>query len=223
MTGPRWCQVLAPAVVLLGMSAAVAQAPLKPWPDQASQQQQPQRAWPGGEGAQQAAAPPAAAPMAPIAAPPQMMGPMGPMGAPRQQGAPAENPCLKEFIRLRGEVEKKGALAKAVNDRKGSREEMCAAISGIHAAQVTWVKYAAGEGSKCGIPPDIVKQLRGGQDHLGKLRKNVCAAGPATAGAPAAPSLSEALGTAQLPPSTGTEGARKRGGVLDTMTGTPIR
>jgi hypothetical protein len=221
MSGPRWCQVLAPAVVLIGMSAAVAQAPLKPWPDQAPQQQQPQRGWPG-EGAQQAAAPPAAAPMGPMApmgAPPQMMGPMGA----RPQGAPADNPCLKEFLRLRSEVEKKGAVAKAVNDRKGSREEMCAAISGIHVAQVVWVKYAAGEGSKCGIPPDIVKQLRGGQDHLAKLRKNVCAAGPATAGAPAAPSLSEALGTAQLPPSSGSEGPRKRGGVLDTMTGTPIR
>jgi hypothetical protein len=241
MSGLRWCHVLAPVAVLVGMSAALAQAPapLKPWPDQQPQQQQqqqqsqqqplqqqpqqqPLRAWPGS-GPQQASAPPPGGPMGPVFAPPQMGAPTGMRPGPPQGGGGA-NPCVVEFTRLRGEVEKKGSVAKAVSDRKGTRDEMCSAVSGIHAAQVTWVKYAKDNSSQCGIPPDILKQLRMGQDNLAKLRKNICSGGGATAAAPAAPSLSEALGTAGLPPSTGSSDApKKRGGVLDSMTGTPIR
>jgi hypothetical protein len=151
------------------------------------------------------------------------------MGAPTgmrpaaPQGGGAANPCVAEFTRLRGEVEKKGAVAKTVSDRKGTREEMCSAVSGIHTAQVKWVKYAKDHSSQCGMPPDILKQLRLGQDNLAKLRKNICSGGGATAAAPAAPSLSEALGTAGLPPSSSSDAPKKRGGVLDSMTGTPIR
>ncbi len=223
MSAWTWGRIVRPVVALLGaVVAASAQTPLKPWPDQAPQQQS-QPAWPGDAQRQQAAAPPMGpmapmtpAPMTPMMAPPQM-------GAP-QMGAPSGpvNECAKEFMRLRGEVEKRGAVAKAVNDRKGSREELCSAITGIHAAQVKWTKYTEANHTKCGIPPEVVKELKSGQDHLAKLRKNVCSAGPATAAAPPAPSLSEALGTARLPVNNSDSNV-KRGGVLDTMTGTAIR
>lgn len=219
MDGLRWCQVLAPVALLLGASTALAQAPLKAWPDQQPQQQQPQQAWPGST-PQPASAPPGG-PMGPVVAPPHMGAPMGmrpppPQGGP-PQGAAANNPCLTEFSRLRGEVEKKGTVAKAVSDRKGTREEMCSAVGGIHSAQVIWVKYAKDHAPQCGIPPDILKQLRMGQDNLAKLRKNICSGGPASAGgAPPAPSLSEALGTAGQPTSaTASDAPKKRGGVLE--------
>jgi hypothetical protein len=222
MSGLRWCVGLAPIAALVGVSAALAQTPLKPWPDQQPQQPQQQRAWPGSA-PQQASAPPPMAPMTPV--PQGRFGP--PVGMQQQQVAPSANPCLVEFNRLRGEVEKKGQVAKAVNDRKGTREEMCSAISGIHGAQSKWWKYAHDHATQCGMPADIIKQLRQGVDNLAKLKKNVCSAGGATAGAPPTPSLSEALGTAGLPPSSSsasnTGAPRKRGGVLDNMTGTPIR
>jgi len=220
MSAFTWCRIAVPVAALLGatVAGAFAQAPMLPWPDQKPQQPQ-QRPWPGD--AQQAAAPPAAAPMAPMAP----MTPAPGMGAPAMGMPPPGGPaaeCLKEFTRLRGEVEKRGAVAKSVNDRKGGREEMCSAISGIYSAQVNWVKYTQSNYKRCGIPPDVVAELKKGQSHLAQLRKNVCSAGPATAAAPAAPSLSEALGTARLPVSSNDESS-KRGGVLDTMTGTAIR
>src|SRR5262245_19834250 len=104
---------------------------------------------------------------------------------------------------------------------------MCSAISGIHTAQVKWTKYTQDNASRCGIPPEAVKQLRQGQDNLAKLRKSVCSGGAPTAAAAGPPRLSDALGTAGLPASTTTGGntdePKKRGGVLDNMTGTPIR
>jgi hypothetical protein len=145
-----------------------------------------------------------------------------------QQDPNANNPCVVEFGKMRGDVEKKGLVAKAVNDRKGTREEMCSAVSGIHQAQSNWVKWTVAHTSQCGIPPDIIKTLRLGQDNLNKMRKQICSGGGAPGGAAGgalpAPSLSEALGTAGLPPSAASDNApKKRGGVLDNMTGTPIR
>jgi hypothetical protein len=166
------------------------------------------QAWPQG-GARQASAPAAAPLMMPQVAPAPGMG-----GAP--QGGGGNNPCMAEFMRLRSDVEKRGASAKAVNDHKGSREELCAAVSGMYSAQATWVKYAKQNSSSCGIPPDIIKQLRMAEDHFAKLKKNICSAGPAAG--PAAPSLSQALGTNDLP-ITADESAKKRGGVFDTLTG----
>jgi len=136
-------------------------------------------------------------------------------------GPPRENPCMAEFTKLRGDVEKAGKVAKAVSDRKGTREEFCKAITGLHNAQVKWVKYTGDHGKNCGIPPDVITQLKAGATNLGKMKTNICSGGAAAGGAPAAPSLSEALGTATMP--TTEDAPRRRGGTLDTLTGAPIR
>jgi hypothetical protein len=213
-----WYRWLMPAAALaLSISGAAAQ--LKPWPDQQPQPQPQTRAWPGENppagsgGAQPAAVQPV--PMAPAAAP--MMAAPG-FGAPA--GPPRENPCMTEFSRLRGEVEKAGKTAKVVNDRKGTREEFCKAFTGLHNAQVKWVKYAQGNAQSCGIPSDIITQLKAGEANLGKMRTNICNGG-ATAGGPPTPSLAEALGTASMPVTE--DVAKKRGGTLDTLTGQSIR
>jgi hypothetical protein len=201
----------------------LAQTPLKAWPDQQSQPPQQQHAWPGGA-PQQTSAPGGA--LGPVAAPP-MMGMPQQTPAQRPQGDPNDNPCVVEFSKMRGEVEKKGQVAKTVSERKGSREEMCSAVSGIHQAQANWVKWTVAHSSQCGIPPDIIKQLRLGADNLNKMRKGICSGGGPPGGAAAVmapPSLSEALGTAGLPPTAANDNApKKRGGVLDNLTGTPIR
>ena len=94
-------------------------------------------------------------------------------------------------------------------------------MTNLHAAQVKWVKYTELNAKKCAIPPDIITQLKLGQANLAKMRTNVCDGG-AAAGGPAAPSLSEALGTARLPiPEP--DAPKKRGGTLDTLTGEAIR
>jgi hypothetical protein len=220
-----WGRGLAVAT-LIALSATAAQAQLKAWPDQQPQAQPQQQTWPGdNRPAAPGAAQPAAVQPPPMnASPPPGMGPPGGGGfggGGGMGGPPRENPCMAEFSKLRGNVESAGKVAKAVNDRKGTREEFCKAITGLHNAQTKWVKYAADNAKSCGIPPDVITQLKAGATNLGKMKTNICSGGGTTAGAPAAPSLSEALGTATMPTTDDTP--RRRGGTLDTLTGAPIR
>ena len=93
-------------------------------------------------------------------------------------------------------------------------------MTNLHTAQSKWVKYAADNAQHCGIPAEIITQLKTGLGNLGKMRTNVCNGG-ASAGAAAAPSLAEALGTARMPVTE--EAPKKRGGTLETLTGEAIR
>src|SRR5690606_28258617 len=83
MSGFARSRIAVPVAALIAVSVggALAQTPLKPWPDQQpAQPQQPLRAWPGD--ARQASAPPVA-PMAP------MMAPTAPMRGPALGAPPA--------------------------------------------------------------------------------------------------------------------------------------
>ena len=65
-----------------------------------------------------------------------------------------------------------------------------------------------------------MQQVKGNHGKTLGFKKMACATAPAGGGgAPAAPSLSEALGTSKLPVSESTT----RGGTLDTLSGNPIR
>jgi hypothetical protein len=212
---------------LFGALVGAAAAQTLPWPDEQPQKPQ-QQAWPGdshGPASSTPTAVPAAAPPAPMMAPPpQMGGPARMGGAPPGGMAPpgggGQNECAAEFTRLRGEVEKRGQAAKAISERKGSREELCKAVTNVFHAETTWVNYSRNHAARCGIPPEFIKQLNAGHNNLAKTRQTICATG-ATAGAPPAPSLSEALGTAQRSPLPAT--TTRRGGTMDTLTGNPIR
>jgi hypothetical protein len=212
-----WGRIL-PVGIVLWASAAAAQAP---WPAQQPQQQQ--QAWPGQQPQPQGgggAAPwpdqhsAAAAPMAPLMGAPGM----SPMGGSGGGGSP---PCFTEFTKLRTEVEKRGAAAKAANEHHAQREEFCKVITALAVAADKWAKFTEKEAKGCGIPGDAVTQIKGESEHLGKLKTQVCSAGPAAAAGP--PSLSEALGTDRMPIDDGNKATAKRGGVLDSMTGAPIR
>jgi hypothetical protein len=194
------------------------------WPSQQPQrqanwpaQQQPpaQQAWP----AQQAAMP--AAPMGPgggMAPGGGMMPPGG--GGMMGPGGGGEPPCVAEFHKLRGEFEKRAVAAKSAHEQKQppTREEFCTLISAASAASAKWAKYTVAQGKSCGIPADAVKQIKGQDDYMAKLKKQVC-----SSGGPAAPSLAEALGTDKLPLDEGEKKQIKRGGVLDSLTGAPIQ
>lgn len=142
------------------------------------------------------------------------------MGGPAAGGAPPPEmqQCLDQFSKLREEVERRGKLAKAGNDGKVGREEMCKLISDIVGAEDRWIKFSVANVRQCGIPPEVLPQLKGNHAKTVGFKKMACSAGPA-GGAPAAPSLSDALGTSRLP----TSDNAVRGGTLDTLTGNPIR
>jgi hypothetical protein len=119
-------------------------------------------------------------------------------------------------------VEKRGAAAKAANERHAPREEFCKVITSLAVATEKWAKFTEKEAKGCGIPGDAVTQIKGESEHLGKIKTQICNAGPAAAAA-GPPSLSEALGTDRMPIDDGNKATAKRGGVLDSMTGVPLR
>lgn len=197
----RLCLIFAFAA----LTAVPAGAQPLPWPTD-----QPK---PGGTAPWPAAAP-APAPMMPMA-PPQAMSPQAsPFG-----GGGGMPPCLAEFTKLREDVEKKGAAAKAAGEHKATREEMCKHIQVYAAAELKWVKFTETNSAGCGIPPQVSQQLKQVHVHTEQTKEKICAAGPA-GGPAAAPSLSDALGTTRLPTP---ETTRTGGGTLDTLTGNAIQ
>lgn len=227
--------VLVAAIVTVS-AAANAQAP---WPDSAPRgqaawpsgpapqaQPQPQQApWPNSAPAPQPQpqqAPwPAAAPQAqPMAAPPMGGGFSGaPMGGGFGGPTPVQQECMTEFGALRAEVEKRGQVAKAGGEKHVTREEMCKLVTSYAVAETKWVKYAEVNMSKCGIPKEIITQLKTVHAKTADGQKKLCSAGPAPASA--TPTLSDALGTATLP-TRESEKKRKPGGTMDTLTGNAL-
>ena len=239
-----WGRIL-PVVLVLVASSAAAQAPWPtqqqqpqqqqaPWPAQqsqpqgqaawpAQQQSQPQgqAAWPAQQPQQshaatawpqqQAAAP--AAPMTPMAAP--AMSPTG-MG---MGGGGQVPPCAAVLNTLHAEAEKRGAEAKAGQEKHVPREELCKLVTNLVAAEGKFTKAAEQEATNCRIPPEAIKQMKAGHENLVKVRTALCTAAP-TAGPP---SLAEALGTDKMPLDATEKTNVKRGGVLDSLTGAPIR
>jgi hypothetical protein len=140
------------------------------------------------------------------------------MGAPTMASPPGGGgapPCMAEFAKLRDDVQKRGQAAKAAGERKVSREEMCKHITAYSAAELKWVKYTEANTASCGIPGEVVQQLKQVHSNTEQTKEKICAAGPSAA----PPSLSDALGTSRLP----TPGTTKSGsGTLDTLTGSAI-
>ena len=114
-------------------------------------------------------------------------------------------------------MEKKGKAAKAVSERKAAREEMCKQITVYAAAEIKWVKFTESNVSTCGIPPQIAQQLKNVHGHTEQTKEKICQ--PGASDAPAAPSLTDALGTARLPTP---ETTKTGNGTLDTLTGNAI-
>jgi hypothetical protein len=212
------------AAIATASAAAYAQTP---WPNS---QPQGQTAWPSAPAPQAQPQPqqapwPNSAPQAqPMAAPP-MGGGGGFGGAPMGGGfggAPTavQQECMTQFTSLRSDVEKRGMAARTASEKQVAREEMCKLVTAYSAAEIKWVKFAEGNMTKCGIPKEIVTQLKTVHAKTAEGQKKLCAAGPA-GGPSAVPTLSDALGTATLP-TREPEKKRKPGGTLDTLTGNAL-
>ena len=140
--------------------------------------------------------------------------------APPQGGGPSEA-CMKGFVPLREDAEKRGKLIKAASDRHAPPPEACKLIQNFAEAELKMIKYVEANSAKCGIPPQIAEQLKGGHKNTEAMQKKVCDVAQqiqARGGAPAGPSLSEVLGSATaLPEATPTN--KKGGSTFDTLNG----
>jgi hypothetical protein len=139
-----------------------------------------------------------------------------PAAAPPQGGAPDQ--CMKQFMPLREEAEKRGKLIKAASDRHAPPDEACKLITNFGQAEINMIKYVEKHSADCGIPPQISDQLKTGHKNTEALQNKVCSvAKQVQQRGPAGPSLSEVLGSsASVPEATA---SRKGGSTFDTLNG----
>ena len=135
---------------------------------------------------------------------------------PSQAGA--QDDCMKGFVPLREEAEKRGKLIKAASDRHAPPDEACKLIGIFGQAEIKMIKYVEDHAAKCGIPQQIADQLKTGHMNTEMMQKKVCqVAQQQQQKGPAGPSLSEVLGSSAALPEVTVE--KKRGSTFDTLNG----
>lgn len=160
----------------------------------------------------------AAAASAPSAFPSGGAAPMGGFGAPQAPTAGASDACMKGFVPLREEAEKRGKLIKAASERKAPPDEACKLIGNFGAAEIKMIKYIEANAQKCGIPAQVADQMKAGHKNTEAMREKVCGVAQQVAQqkAASAPSLSETLGSVSAPEAQAT---KKGGSTFDTLNG----
>jgi hypothetical protein len=141
-----------------------------------------------------------------------------PAQPPQAGGGPGAD-CMKAFVPLREDAEKRGKMIKLASERHAPPEEACKLIGGFAQAELKMMKYIEVNSSKCGIPPQVGDQMKAGHKNTELMLQKVCAAAQqqAKGRGPAGPSLSEVLGSsAALPEATVT---KKGGSTFDTLNG----
>jgi hypothetical protein len=143
----------------------------------------------------------------------------GAPAAPSMGGGGAADECMKGFLPLREEAEKRGKLIKIASDRHAPPDEACKLISNFGAAEIKMLKYVETHMTQCGIPPQVLDQLKNGHKNSEGMQQKVCAVAQQAAQqqkAPPGPSLSEVLGSSTaLPEANNT----KKGSTFDTLNG----
>jgi hypothetical protein len=140
-----------------------------------------------------------------------------PPAGPAQAGGGADA-CMKGFVPLREEAERRGKMIKAASDRKAPPDEACKLIRNFGQAELKMIAYVQNNSAKCGIPPQIADQLKNGHKNTEKMQTQVCnVAQQAATRGPAGPSLSEVLGSSSALPEA--QPVKKGGSTFDTLNG----
>ncbi|MBR1178289.1 hypothetical protein JQ617_30300 [Bradyrhizobium sp. KB893862 SZCCT0404] len=132
--------------------------------------------------------------------------------------APGED-CMKAFVPLREEAEKRGKLIKAAGDRHAPPDEACKLIRNFSQAELKMIKYVETNAAKCGIPPQVSAQMKDGHKNTEAMQTKVCNVAQQMQNqprGPAGPSLSEVLGSGSAPEANA---GKKGGSTFDTLNG----
>ncbi len=123
---------------------------------------------------------------------------------------------MKDFTPLRDDAEKKAKAIRAASERHVSAAEACKLFVSLVAAEAKMVKFANANAASCGIPSQIVEQIKASHKNTDSMRSRVCqaAAAPQQRG----PTLGDALSTTAPDASN----IRHGRGTYDTLTGTPL-
>jgi hypothetical protein len=135
----------------------------------------------------------------------------GPPAGPTEE----QKVCLT-FPSIREDVEKGAASIRTASERKAAREEVCPLFKSFAVKEANLVKFLETNRKLCGVPPDVITQVRQNHAKTIQIRNTVCSAAPAAA----APSLSDALGGPIIADDTSTRSGR---GIFDTLTGNALQ
>lgn len=137
--------------------------------------------------------------------------------APPPPTAGASEACMKGFLPLREETEKRGKIIKAASERKAAPDEACKLIGNYSQAELKMLKYVEANAAKCGIPPQIGDQIKAAHKNTEAMHQRVCAVAQQRPTGPAGPSLSEVLGSSAALPEASP--VKKGGSTFDTLNG----
>lgn len=230
MISRRFIAPLAVAAFAVQVAGAYAQGAFPaPLPGQSSAAPASSSPFPPVNGAPAAASPfppVGGAPAAPSAFPSGGAAPLGGGFAPppqQQAGPPGGDECMKGFLPLRQEAEKRGQAIKAASERRAPPDEACKLITAFSQSEVKMLSYIKANATKCGIPDNVGAQMQAGHKNTEGMRQKVCSVAQQQrngggGGPMAAPRLSDVLGSSASLPDAST--ARKSGGTtFDTLNG----
>jgi hypothetical protein len=143
-----------------------------------------------------------------------------PFAAPPTQGGPPDE-CMKQFLPLRLEAEKRSHALKAAGEKHAGPDVACKLIGSFIQAEVKMIKYVEVNGARCGIPPQISDQMKKGHQGAEAMQTKICAAAQQVQKGPVGPSLSDVLGSATALPEA-TVAKKSGGGTFDTLSGNAL-
>jgi hypothetical protein len=147
--------------------------------------------------------------------------PGSPGGAPGGFGAAPSAPPIacQQLMAQRDETQKHANAIRNAGLKKAGPEEACKLFKVFLASETKMIKGLEEHSATCGVPPDVIKQLKASHAQAGQTAKQVCDAA-AQGPRPTGPSLSDALGTTPMVPDA--SGPKKGAGTYDTLTGNPL-
>ena len=108
---------------------------------------------------------------APFGAPIPQQGFGAPMAAPAKPQMP---PCIAQFFKLRDDAQKKAQAIQKASEHKASPKEACHLFTVFSAAEAKLLKYAADNKTSCGVPDEVIKQIKSGHSRTTELKTKIC-------------------------------------------------
>jgi hypothetical protein len=150
-----------------------------------------------------------------------LAGAASPAWAQMPPGGQQVPPCIQKFISLRDAAQVKAKAIEAAGKRKQkpTAQEACGLFTTFSSAEAKLLKYAAENQTWCGIPPQVVEQMKKAHARTTQTRTRICQVAAEQRAHPRGPTLSDAL-SAPAPDANNIKTGR--GGTFDTLTGSPI-
>src|SRR5215467_2003128 len=100
-----------------------------------------------------------------------------PGGMPGFGGPPQAPPAVcQQLLALRDETQKYGIATQRANQRKVPVQEACRLFKSYLAAEQKFMKGIEENARTCGVPPDVLKQIKEGHANAAQIGAQVCEA-----------------------------------------------